>query len=133
MAFLKGIDGIVKVGTATPTSAVLNIQSWNIDETADVVGGWGMGDTYSTKFTTIINWSGSMECYIDPTDTAAAELVIGETIQLELYPGGDATGAPYYSGEAIVSGAPKQGAKDGIPNITFNFEGRGALTGAVAP
>lgn len=130
MAFLKGNDGVCKVGTTTADQSVLHIQNWNIDEQADIVSGWGMGDTYSTKFTTIINWSGSLEVYIDPTDAGAALLTIGTVIQLELYPGGETTGLPYFSGEAIVSGTPRSGSKDNIPTVTFNFEGRGPLTPA---
>ena len=128
---LRGFDGVVKTGTG-PTDLV-KVQSWNIDAQADTVEGWGMGDTWATTYGTVSRWSGSVEFYL-PSDGMPSDLVTGTTIALELYPGGEVSGTGYWSGDAVVTGTPSQGAKDGIPTVTFNFAGTGTLTNTtVAP
>lgn len=128
MAFLKGRDGVVKVGT--PGEAIGNLQSWNVDTQCDETAGWGMGDSFETSFVTISRWKGSVELYIDPTDPSDA-LVTGTDVKVEFYPGGEAAGGVYYSGTACISGMNRSGEKAGIPSITINFSGKGALSRTV--
>lgn len=124
---LKGKDGVVKFGA--PAEQLAHVQSWALDEQADQVSGWGMGDDYETSFTTIKRFSGNVVVYLDPGDPAA-DLRPGDEIAIELYPGGEATGSAYFSGNVCVTGLPTEGAKDGIPTLTINFAGRGALNRA---
>lgn len=121
---LKGKDGVVKFGT--PAVAVLKVQSWNLDPQADEVSGWGMGDEWEESFTTIKRWSGSAEVYLNPADAAVPGL--GEAVAAELFPGGETSGSGFFSGNVVVTGAAKSGSKDGIPTLTINFKGTGALT-----
>lgn len=125
MAFLKGKDGVVKLGS--PALAVAFVQSWNLDEEADEVSGWGMGDEYETSFTTVKRFSGSAEVYFDPGN-ASANLRVGDEIKLELYPGGETSGSAYFTGEVCISALAHSGDKGGIPNLKINFKGRGDLT-----
>lgn len=128
MATFRGHDGQIKIGGAT----VAAVQSWNVDTTADVVEGSAMGEEWKTNFATFKGWSGSVEAYLDPADAGQIALAIGATVALELYPGGDVPGLAYFSGQAVINGTPRSGAKDGIPTITFNFTGTGPLAQAVA-
>lgn len=123
MPFYQGRDGVVKIGTDT----VGHVQSWNVDETADEVRGWGMGDTYDTGFATIARWSGSVEVYIDGTDPSDA-LAIRDEVAVEFYPGGEASGNVYLSGTAQVLSLARSSSKGGIPMLTINLTGRGALS-----
>lgn len=122
MAFERGIDGEARFGA----DVIAHLQSWNLDETADTVEGWSMGDQYSESFPTIRRWSGSFECYLDSADPTAA-IEINDEAELRLYPGGDQTGKFYYTGTARISSVPKSGPKDGIVMLTLNFVGVGAL------
>ena len=121
---LKGKDGVVYFGD--PKQRLGAVQNWNVDEVADTVSGWGMGDDYENTFTTIRRWSGSVEVYLDFTD-AADDLAVGDELPVELYPGGEATGSGYFSGNVIITNLARGGAKDGIPNLTINFRNQGAL------
>ena len=127
MAFLKGKDGAVYVGT--PKAKLGHVQNWNLDEEADSVDGWGMGDDYETSFTTIKRFSGAAQVYIDPT-APQHTLVVGDEIALELYPGGEAVGSAYFSGNVCVTAMARSGDKGGIPDVKISFKGRGTLTRA---
>lgn len=128
MATKKGKDGVVRLGT--PRTALLHVQSWNLDVSTDAVETWSMGDEWTDNFGTVKKFSGSIECYLDDADAAAPG--VGAEIAFDLYPGGTTTGSGYYSGNALVTGTPISGAKDGVPTITFNFAGKGALAEATA-
>lgn len=115
---LKGKDGIVYVDN--PRARIGKVQNWNLDEQADVVSGWGMGDVGEASFTTITRYSGSFEAYLDFAD-ASDDLSVGDTLPLELYPGGEAVGSGYFSGNILVTGISRSGAKDGIVSLSVNF------------
>jgi len=128
---LKGKDGVVKAGT--PLAAFGAVQNWNIDEQADVVAGWGMGDAAESAFTTVKRYSGSVEVYLNPADESD-DLAVGDEVALELYPGGETSGSGYFSGDVLITGLARSSAKDGIPALNINFRNAsGVLTkGTVA-
>jgi len=129
MADYHGYDGIVKVGG----SAVGSVQRWNVDQRAETTQGYGMGDAWMATRATVKSFEGSMEFYYDPTETAGANIVPGDTLSVELFPGGEATGNAFFSGSVVVTGVPLSVPKDGWVTKTVNFQGDGALTESTAP
>jgi hypothetical protein len=127
MSHYRGRDGVVKFGT--PLAALAWVQNWNLDETTDTVSGWGMGDVYESTFTTVRRWTGSVEVYLDDAD-AGQVVAVGDELELELYPGGEVDGSGYFSGTAFITGLNRSGDKAGIPGLTINLLGNGALTPA---
>lgn len=125
MAFHTGKNGAVRIGTG-PAAAVAAVQSWSLDEQAETVKGWGMGDAFTTSETLMRSWSGSVECYLDPADATQTALTVGSSVALALYPHSTAEGATYYSGNAVITGRPISASKGDFVSITFNFEGQGA-------
>lgn len=123
-----GQYGIVKVGDGTASDAVAHVQSWNLDVQAQTLEGYSMGESWADSEVGIKKWSGSLECYYDPTDAGQISLEVGSIVTLSLYPGGEETGKPYREGQAIVTGVPESAQKDGWVMTTFNFGGKGALT-----
>ncbi|MQQ09108.1 hypothetical protein GFB49_11635 [Epibacterium sp. SM1979] len=115
---LKGKDGVFRYGASK--ERVGAVQNWNIDESADVVAGWGMGDAGESAFTTVSRFSGSVEFYLDPTDPGD-DIAIGDTFEIDLYPGGETSGSAYFTGTILVTATPMAGSKDGIPTKTVNF------------
>lgn len=130
MAFLKGKDGAVYFGT--PKAKLAYVQNWNVDEEADTVDGWGMGDAYETSFTTIKRFSGAADVYMDPAAPQQA-LKVGDEVAMELYPGGETSGSAYFSGQVTITALARSGDKGGIPGVKISFKGRGALTPATKP
>lgn len=137
MASHMGKEGIVKVG-GTPTT-VAEVREWQLDTTSDTAdnssinsvqgnGGW------RTFAATLLSWEGSLTCFWDETDTNGQQTIdAGSTIALKLYPEGSATGATFFSGNAIVTGVSRKAALDGVVEATFSFKGTGALTEGSAP
>jgi len=127
MARIHGHGGVIKVG-GTSGDPVGDLQSWNLDPQVNVTEGYGMGDAWTHNEATVKKWSGSAEAYFDPDDAGQIALDVGDVVDLVFYPGGDASGQPYRSGQAVITGTPISANKDGWVSITFNFAGKGALT-----
>lgn len=125
MSKIHGHDGVIRVGG---TDTIGHLQSWNLDPQAQMTAGYSMGEEWESNRATVKRWSGSAEAYFDPADAGQISLEPGDVVTLDLYPGGDASGATYRSGTAVVSGTPISANKDGWVSITFNFVGDGALT-----
>ena len=127
---MLGQDGIVKAGD----NVVAEVKSFSVEESADTIDTTTMGDQYKKFRAGKTSWSGSIEAYWDETDsTGQGAFSIGSNVELKLYPEGDDTGKTEYSGTAYITGITKQTAQDGVAEISFSFQGSGALAkGTVA-
>jgi predicted secreted protein len=125
MATHTGSEGTVKVGA----SAIAEIRSYSIEETADTVEDTSMGDSYRTHKTTLKSFSGSVDVFWDETDTnGQTALTVGSEVTIAFYPEGSTTGDVYYTGTAIVTSKSVTGSFDGMVESTINVQGTGALT-----
>ncbi len=130
MASHIGRDGIVKVGAAT----VAEVKSFSIEESADTVETTKMTDTARTHAITLTSFSGSLDCFWDETDaTGQGALTVGASVSLALYPEGEAVGATFYSGTALVTGVSRTASFDGMVEASISVQGTGALTSDTAP
>ena len=107
-----------------------HLQGWNLDVQAAVLEGYSMGDGWADNETGIKRWSGSCEVYYDPADAGQIEAGVGDIVAIQLYPGSNTAGNTYFSGNAIITGVPTSGTKDGWVTMTINFGGKGPLTSA---
>ena len=124
MATHAGSEGKVFIGT----SQVAEVKSWSLEVTSDTVDASIIGTQWRKNQATIKSWSGSFDAFWDETDTTGqGALVVGATVTLNLYPEGDATGATFWTGDAIVTSIAYSGSFDGIVEATFSFTGSGAL------
>lgn len=130
MPRLNGKNGRVKYGPGQ--QLIGKVQSWNADESAETVEGWGMGETAKETDTTVTGFSGSLEFDLDPTDPGA-QIRAGDQFVVELYPAGDATGDTVYSGTVNVTGSAVSVSKDAYARKSVNFLGTGTLTEGVVP
>ena len=127
MATHAGSEGIVKVGSNT----VAEVRSYSIEETADTLENTSMGDSARTYLPSLTSWSGSVDVFLDETDTLGqGALTIGGSITLNVYPEGDVAGDTYYTGDCIVTGVSKSGSFDGMVEASISVQGTGALTSA---
>jgi len=125
MANHKGSEGNVKVGS----DAIAELKSWSLEETGDTIEDSTMGDTARTFQSGLTSWSGSCEAFWDETDTSGqGALTNGAEVTLNMYPEGSTSGDTYYTGSAIVTGITRQAALDGMVEVSFTFQGNGALT-----
>lgn len=124
MATHAGSEGKVFIGT----SQVAEVKSWSLEVTSDTVDASIIGTQWRKNQATIKSWSGSFDAFWDETDTTGqGALAVGTTVTLNLYPEGNATGATFWTGDAIVTSIAYSGSFDGIVEATFSFTGSGAL------
>ncbi|WP_178134051.1 phage tail tube protein [Vineibacter terrae] len=127
MATHHGKEGVVKVGTNT----VAETRTWSINQSVETVDDSSQGDGWKSHLVGMPEWDGEMECWWDETDTTGQEaLEIGESVTLNLYPMGAATGAKYYTGTATITRVGMSVPVDGGVSRSFSFKGNGALTKA---
>jgi len=125
MATTAGNDGTVEVGS----SEVAEVLSWTLTEGINIIDDTVVGDTDDTHLTGTKNWSGTIECYWDDTDTnGQVALANGASVTLNLLPEGATTGDYQKSGTATVSGLSTGLSNNGVNTASFTFTGNGALT-----
>jgi hypothetical protein len=132
MATHTGSEGTVKLGTVGADTAIGEIRSFTISETADTIEDTTMGDTSRTYAVGLKTFSGSVECYFDPDDAKQDEMVAGASLTLTDYPEGSDSADQYISGSVIITSADVSSSADGMVEASFSFQGTGAVTrGAV--
>jgi len=125
MATHAGSEGTVKVGS----SAIAEIRSFSIEETADTLEDTSMGDGARTYKPSLTSFSGSIDVFWDENDSSGqGALTIGAEVTLNLYPEGDTAGDTYLSGAAIVTGRSVSSSFDGLVEMSISVQGNGALT-----
>lgn len=128
MAELSGTAGsVVLYDASAGTAAIVGMSEWSIDFSNSAVTTTAFGDVWEDRISGILSWSGSFSGNRD-TDTSQTTLVngalAGSVIGLRLY---DAA-ATYWSGSAILTGMGPSIAVDGKGDMSFDFDGKGALT-----
>lgn len=116
-------EGIVKIGE----KQIMEVKSWSLEEVCNTVDASIIGTQWRKNQATIKSWSGSIDAFWDTEDLEGqGKLVIGNTVELRLYPEGDERDK-YFSGNAIVTGISRQGSFDGLVESSFTFQGNGEL------
>jgi hypothetical protein len=125
MATIIGNDGSVEIGA----NALAEVTEFSITEAANTADDTVIGDTARTHVVGTVSWNGSASCYFDSSDTNGQEaLTIGASVTLNLYPEGNTSTKPEYTGTATVTGVEIGQANDSIVTRNFTFTGNGALT-----
>ena len=131
MATYIGRNGVITVGG----TAVANVRSFSIEETADTVETTTMGQTARTYSVTLTSFTGSADVYWDPDDAGQDALTIGsEDAAIKFLPEGNTSGDVELIGTCHITGVSKSTSFDGLVEASITFQGTGALTeGAVTP
>lgn len=128
MATHAGNLGEVKLGS----NNVAEIIEFEFTEKTEPIDDTAMGDAYKTHIagSGIKEWSGSMTCHWDETDTnGQVAMTVGASVTLNLYPEGDGSGATYWTGTATITERAQTTKMDGETiRANFTFMGNGALT-----
>jgi len=124
MATHTGSEGTIKVAT----TAVGELRSYSLEQTADTIEDTSMGDTSRTYKSALKGWSGSASLFFDEADAGQLLLVLGTSIALKVYPEGASSGDKYYYGDAIITGSNISASFDGMVEAEITFTGTGAIT-----
>jgi hypothetical protein len=123
MATFKGSDGIVKAGG----TAIAEIRSFSVDQTADTIEDTKMGDSARTYKSSLTSFTASIEAIFDDTDTAQESLTIGTELAFLFQPEGDTTGDYQLSGSGIITGISQSQSYDDLVMRSFTVQGTGPL------
>lgn len=128
MSKINGNDGSIEVGS----NAVGELKSWSMSETASTKDTTVMNDTDRSYIGGIADRSGQGAGLLDDTDsTGQGALVVGSIVTLALYPEGNTSGKPEWTGSAVITAFDRTGEMDGVVEFTFSFQGSGAWTKGV--
>ena len=128
MATYKGQDGVFQ---AIPTGGTLastnNLKSWSIEEATDSIETTAMGATSKTFTTGIKSSPASCEVLYDLSNAVQADLVIGETVDIKIFPN-TSSQTESFAGTGIVTATSQSGALGDMVNSSVTVQGTGALT-----
>jgi len=128
MATHTGNGGIAKIGANT----VAEFLTWSLTEGVNIIDDTVAGDASDTHQSGTTNWSGSVNCYWDETDTTGQEaMTIGASVELHLLPDGATTGDIDFNGTATINSIERSTANNSIVTANFSFTGNGALIRSV--
>ncbi len=129
MATHKGNSGVVRVGES-PT-AIAEITSWSLTETAGTVEDTAMGDAAKTFVSDDLpTWSATVNCHFYPGDTNGQEVLqVGDSLAFEFGSEGTASGKNKRSGTGIITSRQEGDvANAAIVPLIVQVQGTGALT-----
>ena len=86
-----------------------------------------MGATAKTFTTGIKSWTASCELLYDLSNAVQADMVIGETVDIKIYPN-TASQTESFAGTAIVTATSQSGAIGDLVTSSITLQGTGALT-----
>ncbi len=126
---IKGHDGSITVASG----AMGNAKAWSLDIAQETVETTDFGSAgWKESVATLKSWSGSVTAIFDASGTAEGALQTGLTggsaVALDLQLGDGLGSYDKYSGSAIITGQSVTNDVSGIVEVSFNFEGTGAIT-----
>ena len=128
MATYRGQDGVFQAITSGGTLAsVTSLKSWSIEENIDAIESTVMGATSKTYSAGIKGWTASCELLYDLSDAVQADLVVGETVDIKIWPN-TVSQAESFAGSGIVTATSQSGAIGDIVTSSVSVQGTGALT-----
>ena len=142
MATTKGCLGRIQMATtatgAAAATGMAELRDWSYEETSEQIDVSAMGDCTKKFDAGAKATSGSITAWWDPTDTTGqGVLVVGNTVFLEIYPGGTGSGKTFYktpAGGAVITSVSREGGGvDGTVGSTFGFTVNGSLTATSVP
>lgn len=128
MANLSGNDGDVTISANT----IAEVLSFSLTEGVNVIDDTTIGDTSDTHKIGTTNWSGSISCFWDDSDSSGQEaMTIGASVEVHLRPEGAGAGNIDFTGTASVTSIERAVTNNSITTVNFSFQGSGNLTRTV--
>ena len=106
------------------------VLSMDIDETVSESDTTAAGETWETHVTHQMAWTGSITLHDDRAAAANQTLRAGDSLAIEGYGEGDASGKTYVSGTATVTSNGLSVSHNGTAARKYALKGNGALSEA---
>ena len=130
MATYKGQDGVFQAITTGGSLATVNqLKSWSIEQSVDSIETTGMGSAGDAKtFTTgQSGWTASCELLYDLSNAVQADLVVGESVDIKIWPN-TTSNTESWAGTGIVTSTSQSGELGDIVGSSITVQGSGVLT-----
>ena len=102
-------------------SAITELKSWSLEESADPIDDTAMGDSNKTSKAGLPSATGSIEVHYDDGDAVQESMDAGVAGALVLYPKGNSSTNPRITLTVQITGRSGSGAIDEILPQSFNF------------
>ena len=120
---------LLTVGS-TPT-ALGEVRSFSIETSLGTIDVSTLATDWKKYLVGQAGWSGSLECFYDPTDSAQADLVnkarAGTLCTVTVQPLGAGVGKTQLSGTCYVTSMSISGATEDAVGLSISFQGTGEL------
>ena len=120
---------LLTVGS-TPTP-LGEVRSFSIETALGTIDASTLATDWKKYLVGQAGWSGSLECFYDPTDTAQADLVskarAGTICTIAVQPLGVGVGKTQLSGTCYITTMGISGATEDAVGVSFSFQGTGEL------
>jgi len=140
MSVTRGCLGkVFAKDTATTGSAtqVLEVRDWSYEETAEQLDASEIGDCTKKFEAGAVETSGQVSMWWDTaTGSNQSPFTVGNAVFMELYPGGNGSGADYYktpTAGATITSIQRQGSVDGLVEFVVGFSVNGGMTATAVP
>lgn len=132
MAVHEGKYAILQVDVSGTPTQFGEVKSYTLEITSNTIDVSTIGTDWKQYLRGQRGWSGTIECFYDPTDAAQAELEskvdAGETVHLTFLDLGEGSGNPKKEGDAVITGVTTTVATEDAIGLSISFQGTGALT-----
>lgn len=137
MAVHEGKYAIVQIDVSGTPTQFGEVRSYTLEITSNTIDVSTIGTDWKAYLRGQRSWSGTIECFYDPTDAAQAELEslvdAGSTIHLTFLDLGTGSGNPQKEGDAVVTGVTTTVTTEDAIGLSISFQGTGPLTTTTQP
>lgn len=129
------ISSAAGLDTAVASAILANVRSWTLEETVDtldvtVMDATASGFIFRDVLPSFKSWTLSVDFLYDRADSDVSfddQFISGNTVNVAVYPEGDASGKEFFGGTAMITSISKTASYDGLIEVSVTLEGRAKL------
>lgn len=123
---------VLKLKVSGTDTEVGEVRSFNIETSLGTIDVSTLATNWKNYLVGQAGWSGTLELFYDPTDTAQSDLVskamAGTLCNITVQPLGAGTGKTQLSGDCYITNMTVSGATEDAVGMSVSFQGTGELT-----
>jgi hypothetical protein len=122
---------VVKLSVSGTPTEIGEVRSYSIETALGTIDASTIATNWKKYLVGQASWSGSLELFYDPTDSAQSTLVsnamAGTLCTLTIQPLGAGSGKPQLAGSCYVTGMTISGATEDAVGLSITFQGTDPL------
>lgn len=122
---------VVKLSVSGTPTEIGEVRSYNIETALGTIDASTIATNWKKYLVGQAGWSGSLELFYDPTDSAQSALVsnamAGTLCTLTIQPLGAGSGKPQLVGSCYITGMTISGATEDAVGLSISYQGTDTL------